>query len=348
MKYLSVLLLAMSFSAGASAKIWRVNNNAGVVADFTAFNTAVAAAAAGDTIHLEPSAVSYTTASITLTKRVIVIGPGYFLDPASTTEPFNAGLQAATKDARLDFFRIGAGADGSKFMGVVIQGSIYSNGAGNISFEKVYFSAGLYFENGTNDGYSFRKCIFNNSASLSAAGTAVITNLVAENNIFIGGGYITLANLSGSGNLFRNNSIIGGNAFVLPNTYIANNIFGVGSQCTFTNSTIKNNLFQITQTLPGTATGNNIGVNMGNVYVSGTATTSLDARAALKAGSPAIGAGLTVGTVISPDCGAYGATDPYRLSGIPNTPSIYALTVPVSIPSGSTSMNITFSTRNNN
>ena len=127
MKYFSVLLLAMSFSAGASAKIWRVNNNAGVVADFTAFNTAVAAAAAGDTIHLEPSAVSYTTASITLTKRVIVIGPGYFLDPASTTEPFNAGLQAATKDARLDFFRIGAGADGSKFMGVVIQGSIYSN-----------------------------------------------------------------------------------------------------------------------------------------------------------------------------------------------------------------------------
>ena len=85
---------------------------------------------------------------------------------------------------------------------------------------------------------------------------------------------------------------------------------------------------------------------MADVYVLGT-TGSLDSRLALKAGSPAIGAGLTVGAVVSPNCGAYGATDPYILSGIPNIPSIYALTVPVSIPSGTTTMNVTFSTRNN-
>jgi hypothetical protein len=86
---------------------------------------------------------------------------------------------------------------------------------------------------------------------------------------------------------------------------------------------------------------------MTNVYTGGS-TGSQDSRTVLKPGSPAIGAGLTVGAVVSPDCGAFGATDPYKLSGIPNTPTIYTLSVPVSIPSGSASMNISFSTKNNN
>ncbi|MBS1566787.1 MAG: hypothetical protein JST39_20550, partial [Bacteroidetes bacterium] len=124
------------------------------------------------------------------------------------------------------------------------------------------------------------------------------------------------------------------------------NIFGTPSS-NFINCTIKNNLFAAAQTLPGTATGNQINVNMANVYVYGT-TGSQDTRTQLKPGSPAIAAGLTVGAVTTPDCGAFGATDPYRLSGIANIPTIYTLTVPTSIPSGSTTMSVTLSTRNNN
>ncbi len=86
---------------------------------------------------------------------------------------------------------------------------------------------------------------------------------------------------------------------------------------------------------------------MSTVYVGGT-TGGWDSRMMLKAGSPAIGAGVTVGTIVSPDCGAFGATDPYKLSGIPNIPTIYSLSAPTSIPSGTNSMNVTFSTRNNN
>ncbi len=333
----------------AQAKIWRVNNNPGIAADFTTFNGAVTAAtvSAGDTIYLEPSTIGYTTGSFTMAKRLVVIGPGYFLDPANATTPGNAGLQVATANSELPFLRIASDADGSKFMGITFNGSIYMNGANNISFEKVYFPSGVYFETGTNDAISFRKCFFNNSANIGGSATAVITNLICENNIFYNGAYFTLTTLSGSGNIFRNNSVIGGNAFVMNNTYVANNIFGIGSQNTFTNCTIKNNLFQIAQTLPVTASNNQVSVNMANVYVGGT-TGSLDSRSALKVGSPAIAAGLTIGAVVTPDCGAYGATDPYKLSGIPNIPSIYALTVPVSIPSGSATMNVTFSTRNSN
>jgi hypothetical protein len=349
MKIKLILLVAISVITAitANAKIWRVNNNAGVAADFTTFNAAVTSASvlAGDTIHIEPSATSYGGTG-TLAKRLVVIGVGYFLDPTNTSTPANTGLQVATQDCKLDFFRVGSGANNSKFLGITIQGSIYINGASNISFEKVYFPSGPYFENGTNDAVSFRKCFFNGTVILSGA-AAVITNFICENNIFYNGAYISTTQLSGSGNIVRNNSIVGGNVFTITNCYVANNIFGIGGQSNFTNCSIKNNLFQTAQTLPGTATGNQLSVNMATVYVGGT-TGSLDSRTALKAGSPAIAAGLTVGAVVTPDCGAYGATDAYKLSGIPNIPSIYALTVPTAIPSGSTSMNVTFSTRNNN
>ncbi len=347
MKHLSFLLLCLLAAFSSEAKIWRVNNNPGVTADFATFVDAVNAAAAGDTIHLEPSATDYTSSSLTLAKRLVVIGPGYFLDPANTSTPGNAGLQFATGDGRIPFFRIASGANGSKFMGITISGSVYMNGVSNISFEKVYFPASPYFETGTNDAVSFRKCFFN-GVGITAAATTVISNFTCENSIFYNSAYISLATLSGSGNLVRNNSVLNsGSAFLLANTYLANNIFGTSAQGTFTNCTVKNNLFQSSQTLPGTAVGNVVSVTMTNVYVGGT-TGSLDSRAVLKAGSPAIAAGLTVGTVTTPDCGAFGATDPYKLSGIPNVPSIYSLTVPTSIPSGSATMNISFSTRNNN
>ena len=65
----------------AYAKIWRVNNNTGVVADFTTFAAAVSSASvlSGDTIHIEPSATSYGGA--TMSKRLVVIGIGYLLNP---------------------------------------------------------------------------------------------------------------------------------------------------------------------------------------------------------------------------------------------------------------------------
>jgi len=342
-------VIALGFVYNAQAKIWRLNNNVAVNADFTTFYQAAGSASvlAGDTLYLEPSATAYTTNSMTLTKRLVVIGSGYFLDPSDVSLPYNSGLQVAGKTAQLGFLYLGSGSDGSKFMGISLEASIYFTGVNNIKFEKIYFGyGGIYFQSGTNDNTSLRKCFYNGGQAFSSSTTVTITNLVVENNIFYGG-YLNLDQVSGSGNIFRNNSIINsGSAFNLSNTYVANNIFGTGAQSNFVNCTIKNNLFQSNQTLPATATNNQVNVNMANVYVGGT-TGSLDSRTVLKAGSPAIGAGLTIGAIVSPDCGAYGATDPYKLSGIPNIPSIYAFTVPLSIPAGTTTMNVTFSTRNN-
>lgn len=347
---LFILILCISFSA--HAKIWRINNNPGVVADFTAFNTAATSGtvSAGDTIYLEASATNYGTASFSLNKRLVVIGTGYFLDPANTGTPANTGLQAATQGSKLDFFRIADGANGSKFIGVHFTSGPYlgtSANPWNLLFEKcLAVSFFTYLENAVAyNTITIRKC-FIQSAGLQGNASATLSNFTCENNIFYGS-YIILPQLTGTGNIIRNNSFFQSSPSTISNAYVANNIFATGSDCTFTNCTIKNNLFQSNQILPPTATGNLVSVNITNVYVGGS-TGSLDSRMALRPGSPAIGAGLTVGTVTSPDCGAFGATDPYKLSGIPNIPSIYALTVPVSIPAGTNTMNITFSTRNNN
>lgn len=348
-KTLLLAALVMTAFTQGYAKVWRVNNNAGVTADFTTVGAAVfsASVVSGDTIHIEASASSYPVSGTAITKSLTYIGVGYFLDPSDAGAPANTGLQVATAHSNLQFLRLGAGADGSKFIGIIFGGSLYMNGANNVTIERCLVISGIYFESGTNNNFSFRKSFIANSNQINMSGSAVVSGFVCENNMFYNSAFVNLPNLSGSNNIFRNNTIGGFNGMTLVNTYVANNIFGITPQCSFTNCTIKNNLFQINQTLPVTATDNQLNVNMANVTIGGT-TGSLDSRWQLKAGSPAIGAGVTVGSVVSPDCGAFGATDPYKLSGIPNIPSIYTMTVPVSIPSGSATMNVTFSTRNNN
>lgn len=349
---LFTLIFFVGILFNAQAKIWRINNNPGITADFSTFNAAATAGTviAGDTLYLEPSATSYSTGSFNLTKRLVVIGMGFFLDPANTSTPGNAGLQASTQNSKLDFFRIADGANGSKFIGIQFNSGPYlstSPNAYNVVFEKCYGGSFFaYFENNSNySNITIKKCFFQNSGITASAG-ATITNFTCENSVFWSHN-INLPNMSGTNNIIRNNSFFSTSSNVISNAYVANNIFGVVNEVNFTNCTIKNNLFQVGQTLPPTASNNQINVNMTNVYVGGT-TGSLDSRIVLKPGSPAIGAGLTIGAVVSPDCGAFGATDPYKLSGIPNIPSIYSLTVPTSIPAGTPSMNITFSTRSNN
>jgi hypothetical protein len=81
---------------------------------------------------------------------------------------------------------------------------------------------------------------------------------------------------------------------------------------------ISNNIANNTQF--GNADGNKQNIDMATVFES---TGSYDAYFKLKAGSPAIGAGYgsTVQTPV--DCGMFGGSTSYVLSGIPAIPSIY-------------------------
>ncbi len=347
--FISSIILTLVLTAFQSqAKIWRVNNTPGVTADFTNFTAALASASVldGDTLHFESSVTQYP--GVSMNKRLVIIGLGYYLNPANITFPGNAGLQAVTEESKIGGMSINNGANGSKFLGITVQG-ININGSAaayNLTFEKVHFNGGLTFSNASHSNITIRKCFFENTGIQATTGN--LSNFVMENSIFYGfSGYMSLQSLTGSGNIIRNNTFFNTYASDIPNCYFANNIIADPNyDWIFTNTTVKNNLFaRSTQALPVTASANQMGVTMSTVFL---LTGSFDARYQLKAGSPAIAAGLTVGSVVSPDCGAFGATDPYKLSGIPGIPSIYAFTVPTSIPSGSATMSVTFSTRSNN
>src|SRR5882724_7516621 len=90
MKKIITLSLIVFIAIHANAKVWRVNNTPGVTADFISGTAALASASVvnDDTLYFEPGATNYT--NFTLSKRLVIIGAGYFLGGANS----NPGLQA--------------------------------------------------------------------------------------------------------------------------------------------------------------------------------------------------------------------------------------------------------------
>lgn len=351
MKKLLFVAMVVCTTTAAHAKIWRVNNNAGVVADFSTISAALSSASVvnGDTIHLEPSATNY--GNIALTKQLVIIGNGYLLSGASG----NSGLQENTNLSLAGAIQATAAASGAKLLGLTFSsGSSHSfaTGTNNITYEKCrfeQFNPNFALTSGqTYSGLSFRKCMFVTLPSFSSFPNATVNNLTIENCVFVStASSLTIAPGAGSLNfVFRNNTL---QTSSITGAYVANNIFLSSTASTFTSCNVKNNLFVANQTGvtvgPLSVNGNNlISQTLGSIILN---TGSDDGRFQLAVSSPAIAGGVDISGT-KPDCGAFGGTDPYKLSGIPNIPTIYSLTVPASIPVGTSTMNVTLSTRNNN
>ena len=107
--FFAALACACLFSNNVFAKIWRVNNNAGINANFTTLQAAHDGAASGDTLYVEGSSQTY--GSLTCSKKLCIIGPGYYLNE----NPGNQALGLTAQSASLDF---GAGSAGSELMGM--------------------------------------------------------------------------------------------------------------------------------------------------------------------------------------------------------------------------------------
>lgn len=334
----------------AHAKIWRVNNTPSTNADFTDLITAVANASvlSGDTIHVEPSATTYSTP--TINKNLVIIGNGYLLTGAGS----NPGLQENTLTSRVSSFQFGAGSAGTRIIGIDIASAFMgfpgNSGNVNLTFEKCQFSSFnlSLAANTTYSNITIRKCYFPVGVN-NQAGTSTVNNFVIENCILNSNVFYFIHNGIGTGNIFRNNVFQTGGDVQLVGFYVANNIFITGANNSFLNCNVKNNIFTFNQT--GVTVGP-LNVNGNNLVAQPVASIivnagSNDGRFQLAAASPAIGGGVDI-SGNKPDCGAFGGNDPYRLSGIPGIPTIYSLTVPASIPLGSPTMNVTFSTRNNN
>ena len=335
-KFLTLSLLVFLVHQVSFAKIWRCNNNSGVSADFTTVQAAHDAAAAGDTIHLEPSINSY--GDLTMNKRLVIIGTGQFIvqnpgiqfDPKApylaTVNISNSGANNSILMVRhTGNININSGVTGVTLTNCAstdatghtgcVSGQIIINNADNIVIKNCW-ATNIRFENNSNN--------------------IVITNNIIGNAIF---------NDATSDGIIANNVIhavaggpCGNNDASLNNCVIGNNIFNTQQNASFSNCNISNNIAPGTNLPAGS--GNQINVDMSTVFVNNTGG-FVDNVYQLKTGSPAIGAG---GNGV--DCGAFGGGSPFRLAVTPPIPSIYKMSLPAS-PSGS-SMTLTFSTKSNN
>lgn len=308
---LFTLTIAVSF-----ATIWHVNNNAGIVADFSTLDAAFASAqvVAGDTLYIYGSAVSYSPPA--LTKRLTLIGPGYYLSQ-------NTGLQYSQLPAYITSLTLDPGSEGSLVSGFMFD-YCYVNAASvvvqrnKIRRLDVTLPNCLILQNYFYETFNYVHAIHLNGA----------TNVVVANNWihFSPGGWCIYMEDNSSGT-FYNNCTWGSCRY--RNAEVYNCIIdwdGNGWEWSFnfdSNSNLHHNVLMSI----GSWDWNNYLSDPTNVY-NVTAqvfvqTGSYDASYQLCAGSPAIGAGVS-----GADCGMFGGSTPYKLSGIPAIPTIYNFSAP--------------------
>ncbi len=341
MKQLFLLASVLILGLHSNAKVWRINNTPGVSADFATCQLALSSVSVlnDDTLYIEGSATNY--AGFTINKRLVIIGTGYFLSGTNG----NTGLQANPNSSNFggSYILFDSTSSGSTIMGlnsfVFAVGSNLGSATDNITITRCNLnSITQYYSLTANTNMAGWKINKNYISDINLS-TFVLQNWEVTNNIFTAGIYMNhTGNLN---NLIRNN--VFRTTIDLYSAYFSNNII-TGSGLNTVNVTIRNNI----------STGNNLPAGNGNlnnqsdaVLFQGLSGNSTDGQWRLQVGSPALAAGETIGG-ITPDCGAFGTADPYRLSGIPAIPTIYLLTVPGSVPSNATTMPITISTKSNN
>ena len=326
MKVLALLLSVLIVST-AEAKIWRVNNNVGIAADFTKLQNAHDGASAGDTLYLEGSNTSYGT--LTATKELYIIGPGYYLDLIPNS-------QVGQLTAKVSTVNLNVGAAGTVIMGLDFNGNdlyIYCN---DVTIRKNKFASAsgndalygtgtitLQHVNNSSANPGVSNIIIAQNIGIVVTATKPSNNILITNNIFSYPGNYT--------DNTTNNSLEGGQGTTM---LIQNNIFR-RARITVYGSTLTNNIMVAGSFLPnnnlysnnigsgtqfGTDNGNQSNVTMTSVFVGAGAP---DEAYKLKSGSPAIGAGYgsTAGTPV--DCGIYSGSLPYVVAGLVNMPVIY-------------------------
>jgi hypothetical protein len=333
--FFTACLMAAGFLS-VNAMVWRVNNTPGIQADFKTLNELFqnGHVSNGDTVYVEGSADNYSV-SVNLTKQLFFFGPGYLLNE-------NTGQQAIPLSASITSITLDSLASGSQFHGLRFN-QIYSvSTVDNIKITRCslsVYSTGVAIPNTRMVGWEISQSFLSYvtfPAGFVMDGLVFRNNIVVQNTSFGGG----------SNMLFRNNIFLGLNR--IADAYVSNNYFANVNAPVFVNCTVRYNMSQysnaaMSAALPASAF-NIVGRPSADVFIN---TGSPDGRYQLTATSPARGAGEPVNGV-TPDIGAFGTGDPYRLSGIPPIPSVYAMSVPANVPSSATSMTVTLSTRSNN
>jgi|GEM_PF-134145 len=354
-KFLLSAVACFMLVLNSHAKIWRVNNNSSVTADFTTLSAAIASSnvLSGDTIHLEPSPDSYGSA--TIAKKVIIIGNGYYLDE-------NLNLQAVPLSSKADAITFNHGAQGSVLLGIDFRSNNVNIYCNDIVVRRCKFagpsgstpdwsngSVSVQYHSNAHPNPANNIIISENygviiTVSYASTGVLITNNFIAYNAA--SGDATTSACLSLEANavaLVKNNIFRRGR-ITANNSSFTNNIMFNGS-FVGTANLVSNNLANAAQF--GSGNSNLSNVDMSTVFVGTGTGVSTDGQWKLKPGSPAIGAGFGSTPANPIDAGMYGGSKPYVLAGIPPLPSIYSFT---NQPVGSNTdpIDVTIKVRSNN
>lgn len=323
MKILFSLFLILVLSQSTKATILVVDNNPNNSTAYAILQDAIDAASDNDTIYIQPSGTSYTSA--TIEKPLVLIGIGRHPNKV------NQSL------SKMTILYIGQGSEGSTIQGIDFSNGIFHSGSpdiNNITIRHCRITNTIIIKG---DNYTIENCILgrqnnNQSAIVIGANAVSNNNILVQNNIILS----SINNMAGSGNTLRNN-------LFLPNTTAANTVFRSSlpgefvivennifygqsaencSSCTF-----NNNITYLTlqDTLPfGNNTGadNLIWINIGFVDAPLPSFSFLDDFYSshdvhLDTGTP----GVNVGTDGN-DIGLYGGSDPFTKSGESDIPMV--------------------------
>lgn len=321
----------------ASAKIWRVNNNTAINADYSDFQLALTNTPAGDTLYVEGSQTAYTNATNTafcLYKKLTILGPGYFFAPSDTTLYQKNSAELALP------LSLSLGADGTKIEGMKMSLPLYI-GANNITISKnhiptIYCATkraeslatlyGIAVNNIVVSKNYVTQIFLNNGATQPTASNCILSNNIVKSSII---GY-------GNSTIIANNTVLSSTSWQWINAYIGggyswnpteNNAINV------TNSIVQNNIASsilIGDTNPNSPYGwvsannlisNNVAPNLSTTFNGGVN----DVQYKVSSLGNAYKAGIN-----GVDCGAFGGNDPYVLYGMPSMPHIYSISAPTS------------------
>lgn len=321
-----VVLLAISFRTSAGAAVWKVDSNVHREAHFRTLQEAADSEQVqpGDILYVAPSPFSY--GSLTLSKRVIIIGPGYFLN-----ENQNYPQHMAT--AGVGAVAIVSNANGSVVSGLQI-GLIDLKGCSSITIKRNLIgnypaisqdSTAIKSTEGPLSSILILQNIIYGYVAFTADGAVIRNNymrtyyafyqvgvaVTMENNVIQQIGGLSSSRLNGA--TFRYNVCLG-----------LNNIL-IGAS-----SIVEHNVINRNSALFDSGGGTNPATN--NIFAdpSFAGGDSPDGHYRLSEGSPGSGAGPG-GT----DCGMFGGSTPYVLSGLPSLPTVVAIDAPLSVSDAS-------------
>ncbi len=320
MKHLFTFFLLLGCVSAFSQNTYSVCNIPTFDADFTNLQTAINTVPNGSILIVQGSGISY--GAITVNKPIILRGTGYNLSQNAQTQA-NYGTSSDIGGIIFD-----NGSNGSEISGFSINGNINVDSVNNLTIK-------------SNKVVGISANFMNNSI--------IAGNLTQGQSYYYYycGASIYLVNCY---NIFINNNIIldgiggtGQSCTVVNNTFCNRVVPYYGNSTTMTmptSSNVYNNIFLESPEcyfgFSGVNLNNNLFINCGSGGYGGTygnidnvpsaglfigyptqGAYSDDGRYQLAPGSPAIGAG--VGGI---DCGAFGGSTPYKLSGIAAIPNI--------------------------